>query len=70
MPVIRTTSHRSRQKLEAAVEDLGREHYAWGKTWPVSGYFIISDAALSAAIGITGVSEIKRVPELHPCITA
>lgn len=70
MAVIKTTSHRSRSKLSSLLPNLGREHYAWGRKGTLSGYYIVADEDLSKVTSIPGVSEIKRTPNLRPCIAA
>jgi hypothetical protein len=66
--IVRTTSHRSRERLQRAVPELGREHFEWTDRGPRGAYYLIPQESREAALAITGVSEVKRHISLSVCI--
>lgn len=66
MAFVKTTSHRSRRRLEQLADETPQWFYSWDR----EGHFAeIPDELVDAAVKIPGVSLSKRSDDLYLCIS-
>lgn len=62
--VVKTTSHRSRQRLRAVIGPEPREMFSFDRA---GGFYVIPADRLDEALAVKGVTRSRRTDDLHFC---